>query len=35
VRRPQSEAADQKLNEAYRALLGKVSKDGAEQLREA
>jgi uncharacterized protein YecT (DUF1311 family) len=28
-------AADQKLNEAYRALLGKVSKDGAEQLREA
>jgi uncharacterized protein YecT (DUF1311 family) len=28
-------AADQKLNETYRALLAKVSKDGAEQLRRA
>ncbi|MDR5853564.1 lysozyme inhibitor LprI family protein [Caballeronia sp. LZ062] len=28
-------AADQKLNDTYRALLSKVSKDGAEQLRKA
>ncbi|WP_244847864.1 lysozyme inhibitor LprI family protein [Caballeronia sp. SL2Y3] len=28
-------AADQKLNDTYRTLLSKVSKDGAEQLRKA
>ncbi|WP_244814451.1 lysozyme inhibitor LprI family protein [Caballeronia sp. Lep1P3] len=28
-------AADQTLNDTYRTLLGKVSKDGAEQLRKA
>jgi uncharacterized protein YecT (DUF1311 family) len=28
-------AADEKLNQTYRALLAKVSKDGAEQLRKS